>query len=453
LHKLCTWQYQQLLQHIPSQIVQLSHRKDELTRQVQAMHTEQVADPRRWYMQACHAVLHHMHMHLSGRLALKQSVVLPAARLHQACAAFKSAIHEGAWAQMRVIHEGGAVLVQAARGNLVAGEVVHVDDAFCCVDYVQEADRTSDVLFEQVNQTLSHIQSPQHEDWEENDVWSDGTKVYIGRSQHSFDTLRKIPLHKVRPDPSWLKEQMTAHRTEDLACFLNIDVFKSLVSDFIDKDWKPPCKVLLDTTRAIVDEVVHTAVQDTWSTSHERYPQMQSLVSRICRQAALDLWMQAQEQVEAQLLVEQHPYTQDDTLMADLAVLRQEQLQRDLHTALRLDQEGVVYDTQALQTILSSVFNKHQHKPVEDQLAEEMELVLDSYGKVATRRILDRIPMICWQVFRSLHNKVQDALWNVPESSINDCMVESSDFQQKFDTLKKELEDVSKALAILESIA
>jgi hypothetical protein len=90
-------------------------------------------------------------------------------------------------------------------------------------------------------------------------------------------------------------------------------------------------------------------------------------------------------------LEEQHPYTQDQVLLQAMNQSRFQNLRNDLELQLRLDQEGLVFDTQAIQVILERVFEKHKQQ---HWMAEQMELVLSCYGKVATQQVSDRAPQI-----------------------------------------------------------
>jgi hypothetical protein len=85
--------------------------------------------------------------------------------------------------------------------------------------------------------------------------------------------------------------------------------------------------------------------------------------------------------------------------------------------SLRLDQEGA-YDTGAIKTIMDGVFERIRQKSVEEHMAEDMEIVLESYGKVATKRVIDRTPMICWEIFRSLSDSIQENLWNATDDTL-----------------------------------
>lgn len=208
---------------------------------------------------------------------------------------------------------------------------------------------------------------------------------------------------------------------------MNADIFQSIVADFIDEDWRPSCLALLDRMREILRATVKRVVQETSSST--RYPGLQKWLVQQCRKVAEDLIQQAYQQVESHLMVEkQHPYTQDHNLFQNMAHARHANLKRELEVALRLDPEPQHQQQQsqvkltngkntssssamntsrvAIQSILDEVFERHSKKSVEDHMAEEMEIVLEAYGSIATRRIMDRTPMICWQVYRSVSERI-----------------------------------------------
>jgi GTPase SAR1 family protein len=404
---------------------------------------ESALDRRRYYQDLCQTLLMQMKSSLSGkgRTTTKPSA---AARLHDACAEFMARIREGSLARVRSIEEDGQVLVTSPRGT-VRGEVVHLDETFACVDFVDEFDKTSEVLFKFVgHQSDVPI--------EENDVWSDNTEIFIARKDNLYDSLKKIPLANIRTDPCWLKDRILQNRTDDLACFLNADIFKSIIQEFIEEDWKPHCFNLLEATQAILTATLKDAIEFTMSKINIKYPLLRLWMEQNCKNAVQTLASMANQQMMSQLEIEKHPYTQDSILFENLAKARYSTLQREFATALRLDQEGVVYDTQALQAILDNVFVRNQQKSVEDVMAEEMENVLESYGKIATRRMIDRTPMIAWDVFRSITTSIQDSLWNITDETLQQCMKESTEFATQYRLAKQEVDEMNQALEILESI-
>jgi hypothetical protein len=318
-----------------------------------------------------------------------------------------------------------------------------LDDDFACVDFINDEDCQSDALFEFVGRKSQ-------ESIEEETVWSDGTQIFIARKNNIFDSLKKVQLANIRTDPSWLKEKIADNRTDDLPCFLNVEIFKNIVEDFIEEDWKPHCLALLARMREILTLAISDSIQQTLT--FNQYPSLRLLVERQCRKAAEDLMSQANKQVVSHLEIEKYPYTQDNELFENISSARHRALKRELESALRLGQEGV-FDTQAIQVIVDGVFERNQQRPVEDHMAEEMEIVLESYGQVATRRVIDRSPMICWEVFRSLAKSVQECLRDVTDEKLVQC-TQLDDFDsEKYRVVSEELLEMEKALLIFESIA
>jgi len=201
-----------------------------------------------------------------------------------------------------------------------------------------------------------------------------------------------------------------------------------------------------------------------------------------------ELIQKAKNEVEDHLEMEQHhPYTQDDALIREIAKSRYSNLRNDLEWNLKLRQkEDVVYDREALLAILDRVFNKHQagfsssswgdpqqaeniggggggggsnaghgsSANVTMYMAEEMEFILSSYGKMATRRIMDRMPMICWQTCRTLKRNLQDMLLG----GVTDSALETKYFADSPAVLEKHVQvleqfaEVSEAVELVEQM-
>ncbi len=85
----------------------------------------------------------------------------------------------------------------------------------------------------------------------------------------------------------------------------------------------------------------------------------------------------------------------------------------------------IVFDTQAIKVDADGVFGRN--RPVEVCMAEEMEIVLENYGLVATRRVMDRSPMICCALFRMLAKSVQESLWDVTDEMLVHCTQKTFD--------------------------
>jgi hypothetical protein len=85
-------------------------------------------------------------------------------------------------------------------------------------------------------------------------------------------------------------------------------------------------------------------------------------------------------------------------------------------------------------------------------LTSEIQIVLEAYGKVATKRVIDRTPMICWEVFRSLTSSIQESLWNATDDTLAESMKDTPEFAVRYKTLTEELEEMNKALTIFQSL-
>jgi hypothetical protein len=370
-----------------------------------------------------------------------------AARLHEACNEFFHEIQASSLATINKLVDGASVLVSSPGHALeVRGEIVHIaaTGVYACVDFVDEKDHTTDVLFDGVDYVADQP------DFEQDEVWSDdGNRIYIGRSGGRYDSLRKIPISRIRTDPSWLQQKMSLFRTDDLACFINVEMFQHIVADFVVEDWVPPCHKLVDTLQIILTETVNEALQDHMQTN-KRFPLLEQMLDSICHRVTKNLMETARTQVREHLEMEQeHPYTQDEVLLNAMNKSRFSSLRRDLELQLRLDQEGVVYDTQAIKTILDRVFTKHQRT---NWMAEQMELVLSCYGQVATQRVLDRTPQICWQTCRTLPKVLQEELGCTTDDVLETCLWESPASKQKFHDLSQKLLDIQNAMNCLKKM-
>ena len=198
---------------------------------------------------------------------------------------------------------------------------------------------------------------------------------------------------------------------------------------------------------------VNEAMESNLPKNIIRYPRLRLHLEKQCRAVAEELMQEARKHVQAHLDIEKHPYTQDHVLFENISEARHRGLKREMEVAFKLDQaKQAVYDTEAIRTIVDGVFERSRKKSVEDHMAEEMEIVLEAYGKVATKRVVDRTPMICWQVFRSLSSSIQDSLWSVTDEALAEYMQEASEFTRQYNELTQELEEMNLALQIFEAI-
>jgi hypothetical protein len=84
-----------------------------------------------------------LHASLSGKG--RSGYRSAAAKLHDECHKFMDAIRARSHGTNKSIVDGAQVLVTSSKGDM-RGEIVHVDDDFACIDYVDEKDRTIDMV-------------------------------------------------------------------------------------------------------------------------------------------------------------------------------------------------------------------------------------------------------------------------------------------------------------------
>jgi hypothetical protein len=307
-------------------------------------------------------------------------------------------------------------------------------------------DSASDVLFESVGTHTTETTL------EENSLWSDdGSRVCIARRGNVYDVMRPIPIDDIRTDPRWLQEKIEEHRTDDLACFLSFEVFKGLVASYVKQEWQPHSVELVESACRILLQAADDAIKRTLAIPH-RYPELEQLFYQTCRSVVRERCSEAVQLTLASLEAEKYPYT---SLYHDVcrrvAAERHTRLKKELETSLKLDQKGI-YDTEAIKVIVDQVFQRNQQRSIEEHAAEEIEFILVAYGSVASKRILDRMPMICWEVFRSLSLSIQTSLRKVTDDTLHDCLRESEEFLCRRAQLLAERDEFGSVIAVFGSI-
>jgi hypothetical protein len=92
--------------------------------------------------------------------------------------------------------------------------------------------------------------------------------------------MRKLPLHRIRTNPSWLHDKIQQFRTDDLACFVNVDMFQHIVAEFVQEDWAPPCRKMLKTLELILEVTLQGIIAQNLEQS--RFPLLKNLIETTC---------------------------------------------------------------------------------------------------------------------------------------------------------------------------
>jgi hypothetical protein len=75
--------------------------------------------------------------------------------------------------------------------------------------------------------------------------------------------LQQLPLKRICTNPTWLLDKIAQYWTNDLACFMNVDIFKHIVGKFLQQDWTSRSFQLMETTRQIVMSMLDKCLKET----------------------------------------------------------------------------------------------------------------------------------------------------------------------------------------------
>ena len=332
-------------------------------------------------------------------------------------------------------------------------------------------------------------------------VWTDPTSWLQSQiSQFRTDDL-----------PCFLNVESFAHIVQQFmhhdwtpACYTLLDecktILQSAMSQALEKaihcsSTSMTTATTRTTTTATTSNTTNTMFWNSPDEPPPRYPGLRQLLHRHLRHVAESLLNDATLQVESHLAMEAHPFTQDDALFAQMNQARYSRLKRELEVALLAELEqpattgavdaGSPYrvgvepthsammnasdvsttngtrdnlrtavtnnNMEALPGILDNVFARHENLSMNEHLAFEMELALESYGVIATRRVLDRTPMICWHVYRTFASLLSTQLASVTDADLTAALAEKPELAEQFQTLQDKCDKLKESIQLLEN--
>jgi hypothetical protein len=119
-------------------------------------------------------------------------------------------------------------------------------------------------------------------------------------------------------------------------------------------------------------------------------------------------------------------------------------------SALPAREEDIEVDPATLAATVTNIFKRNQERSVDDHMAEEMQHALNSYGKVAIKRFIDSVPMICMvEIMQKFPDRMNAALLNVTDDEIERIVVAPQNIRSKRDSLKREIDTLEKGLVAL----
>ena len=96
-----------------------------------------------------------------------------------------------------------------------------------------------------------------------------------------------------------------------------------------------------------------------------------------------------------------------------------------------------------------NVFQRNQERSVDDHMAEDMQNALNAYGKVALKRFIDDIPMLCNRVMQEFADKMNEALHDTSDEEIERIVVAPADIVAQKNKARKTADTLIKGIEAL----
>lgn len=366
----------------------------------------------------------------------------PSAEFHLASKEFQKELNSSKLANISSIQVGTKVIV-TINGKQVQDTVCFIDEKDGFV-YVEK----------------KVIKNKDHDLWKgfkkPGLAFEDKGRVYFARMDGTFDKLKQIDQKLVRVDPQWIGELIEQNRPYNLPIFPNPDVFDAIVADQIKEEWTAPTGKLLNSTVSLMQ-----TTSDKFIDSMQMIKSLPSLAKYLIRKSC-DVVETIKQDTESEIKKfierEQTPFTQNHYLFENLSKLRTQRLMDEVLASVSLHcnlQEKAPTEslTDNLSSAIQNIFEMNQKRSIDDHMAEEMQNALDSYGKVAYKRFVDSVPMICIQIMQRFPKMLNDILEDVMDNEIEDLVTAPPGAVASMNALKKEVETLEKGIDTVKGLS
>ena len=204
---------------------------------------------------------------------------------------------------------------------------------------------------------------------------------------------------------------------------------------------QPACLRFLESMYEHLVSLIEAAVEHCFPAS---FPQLKSFILYQLRELAQNCYTEKKIAVKECMERESKPFTQNHYLYDCIQKRRNESLKRRIMAAMAASK---VHDTgysDALHGQIEAILQRSSLVSMEDHKLCEMEVILDAYGKVATKRIYDDVPMIAKHMFAAFFERCRPSM-KALDSELDNKMVESSQVAVKRKQLKTKLQTLQVA--------
>jgi hypothetical protein len=376
---------------------------------------------------------------LDGRLSLHCGS-LPSAKFHEESESFQDILNSSKLANISAVKVGSKVIVIHDQKE-VFGEVMHINETDEV--YLKEIVTTKNVPLSSVSSYYSKAKPGA--------IFVSTDKcVYLrlGDDNDTSDELTPIKRVLVRPNPEWIKNIIRQNRPYELPIFANANVFKAIVADLIKNEWTQPAIDLLDST----SKLMYTAAEDFIKEAKliASFPVFQSFLSAKASEVVEDLTQEARNRVEEFVEREKVPYTQNHYLFENVCKLRSQRLKDEVISSLPSGTSTV--NPASIAAIVENVFTRNQERSNDEHMAEEMQHYLNGYGKVALKRFIDGVPMICIEIMRKFPDRMNNILSKTTDEEIERIVVNPLNVISRRNTLKRKIDTLEKGIVALRDL-
>lgn len=275
----------------------------------------------------------------------------------------------------------------------------------------------------------------------------DRNKVYIEGPDGSVEELCTYDIETTHSDPAWIRELIKHNRPYKLPIFINTHVFEAIVADLIEREWMKPTMDLLDCTSKVMEAAAEAFIKELKDASP--FHHLQTYLVTKAAEVVDVLTRETKRRVLEFVEREKVPYTQNHYLFENVCKLRSQRLMDEVNQALPQGDDNHYVNPQSLRATVKNIFQRNQEKSVDDHMAEEMQHALNAYGKVALKRFIDTVPMICVEVMQKFANKMNHILSDTSDDEIERFVTAPSNTVAKMNKLKRKADTLEKGIVAL----
>jgi hypothetical protein len=364
--------------------------------------------------------------------------MIPSAKFHEESKSFQDALNSSKLANISKVAVGSKVIVINDQKE-VFGKVMHID----------EKDKV--YLKEIVTAKTPNTGSAASSKEKPGAICIVARRgVYLKLDDVTYDELTPIERVLVRPNPEWIKNIIRHNRPYELPIFTSTNVFKAIVADLINNEWTQPTMDLLDSTSKLMDTAAEDFIKEAKLIAS--FPVFQSFLIAKASEVVEDLTRETRSRIEEFVEREKVPYTQNHYLFENVCKLRSQRLMDEVISSLPTGTDNVTVNPASLAATVKNVFTRNQERSNDEHMAEEMQYALSGYGKVAFKRFIDNVPMMCIEIMQKFPDRMNDILSKTTDDEIDRIVVNPPNVISTRNTLRRKVDTLEKGIVALREL-